>query len=67
MIDYHNTDPMAKICFAKTFEDTRINERISEIKYLVHIGAIALSYPPPLLLLMTHYEKTAEKRLKALQ
>ena len=38
---------MAKICFAKTFEDTRINERISEIKYLVHIGAIALSYPPP--------------------
>ena len=59
---------MAKICFAKTFEDTRINERISEIKYLVHIGAIALSYPPiPLLLLMTHYEKTAEKWLKALQ
>ena len=37
LIDYDNTDPMVKICFAKTFEETRINERVSEIKYLVHI------------------------------
>ena len=37
MIDYHNTNPMVKICFVKTIEETRINERVSEIKYLVHI------------------------------
>ena len=37
LIDYGSTDPMVKICFVKTFEDTRINERVNEIKYLVHI------------------------------
>ena len=37
LIDYDNTDVMIKLCFLKIFEDTKINERVSEIKYLLPI------------------------------